>query len=106
MPCHNHRYLILHNVYLVVYIVLWLLTIIILLFSFSFPKGAVGYDFSSFSSPSQLEEGFSKVSKLLLQHGVTGYCPTVVTSSRDYYKKVCLCYMRATPTIVNASFYH
>ncbi len=28
------------------------------------------------------------VSRGLLQHGVTAYCPTLVTSSQDYYHRV------------------
>lgn len=50
-------------------------------------NGACGYDFSSFSSPSEVRKGLETVSKVLLQHGVTGYCPTVVTSSKEYYQK-------------------
>ena len=32
-------------------------------------------------------EDISRVSRGLLEHGVTAYCPTVVTSSPDYYKR-------------------
>ena len=34
-----------------------------------------------------MAEGVAKVSRHLLEHGVTAYCPTVVTASPDYYKK-------------------
>ena len=29
----------------------------------------------------------AKVSRHLLEHGVTAYCPTVVTASPDYYRR-------------------
>ena len=35
-----------------------------------------------------MSEGVSRVSQGLLEHGVTAYCPTIVTSSPDYYKKI------------------
>lgn len=35
-----------------------------------------------------VEKSLNKVSRGLLQHGVTAYCPTLVTSSRDYYHRV------------------
>ena len=34
-----------------------------------------------------MAEGVAKVSRCLLEHGVTAYCPTVVTASPDYYKR-------------------
>lgn len=34
-----------------------------------------------------MSEDVSKVSQRLLEHGVTAYCPTIVTSSPDYYKR-------------------
>ena len=33
-----------------------------------------------------MSEDVSRVSRGLLEHGVTAYCPTVVTSSPEYYK--------------------
>lgn len=35
-----------------------------------------------------VEEGVQKVAKNILQHGVTSFCPTLVTSNRDTYHKV------------------
>lgn len=49
--------------------------------------GGFGVDFSS--DPDKLEEGLKIVAKGLLQHGVTSYCPTIVTSSQESYKEVC-----------------
>lgn len=50
------------------------------------PTGAFGVDFSTESH--DLAEGIKRVSKGLLPHGVTSYCPTVITSHPDVYKKV------------------
>ena len=36
---------------------------------------------------SKVSEGIAKVSRGLLKHGVTAYCPTIVTASPDYYKR-------------------
>lgn len=36
----------------------------------------------------EVSKDVEKVSRGLLQHGVTAYCPTLVTSSRDYYHRV------------------
>ena len=41
-------------------------------------------DFSSLKEE-EVSESLSKVSRGILQHGVTAYCPTLVTSSQDYY---------------------
>ena len=44
-----------------------------------------------FTLPSSTtEQDVCKVSYGLLQHGVTAYCPTVITSSKEDYKQVCL----------------
>ena len=51
--------------------------------------GALGIDFSSFTSAADAEKGVSMVAEHLLEHGVTSFCPTVVTSLPDYYKMVC-----------------
>ena len=53
---------------------------------FLFILGGFGVDFSSDSD--KLEQGLKTVSKCLLQHGVTSYCPTIVTSSQASYKEV------------------
>ena len=48
--------------------------------------GAFGIDFTL---PSQtIEDDVCQVSRGLLQHGVTAYCPTIITSSKDDYKQV------------------
>lgn len=47
--------------------------------------GGYGYDFSF---EDKTEEGLAIVSKKLLEHGVTAFCPTVVTSPVDIYRKV------------------
>lgn len=43
-------------------------------------------DFSS--DIDNLEEGLLTVAKGLLQHGVTSYCPTIVTSTQQSYNEV------------------
>ena len=50
------------------------------------PEGGFGVDFSS--DIENLEEGLVTVAKGLLQHGVTSYCPTIVTSSQENYNEV------------------
>lgn len=47
--------------------------------------GGYGYDFSF---EENTEEGINVVSKKLLCHGVTSFCPTVVTSPNVVYQKV------------------
>lgn len=49
-------------------------------------SGGFGVDFSS--DPDKLEEGLKTVAKGLLQHGVTSYCPTIVTSPQESYSEV------------------
>ncbi|XP_028132205.2 N-acetylglucosamine-6-phosphate deacetylase [Diabrotica virgifera virgifera] len=48
-------------------------------------NGGFGYDFSYHG---HTEEAVKVVSKKLLQHGVTGYCPTVVTSPAYVYHDI------------------
>ncbi|KAJ8935065.1 hypothetical protein NQ318_007164 [Aromia moschata] len=48
-------------------------------------NGGYGYDFSF---RDRTEEGVDLVSKKLLSHGVTSYCPTLVTSPQEVYHKV------------------
>ena len=43
-------------------------------------------DFSS--DTDDLEKGLETVAKGLLQHGVTSYCPTIVTSTQQSYNEV------------------
>ncbi|XP_015121070.1 N-acetylglucosamine-6-phosphate deacetylase [Diachasma alloeum] len=49
-------------------------------------NGGYGIDFSH--NVDHVEEGVSKVAKELLAHGVTSFCPTLVTSSAETYRKV------------------
>ncbi|XP_011298075.1 putative N-acetylglucosamine-6-phosphate deacetylase [Fopius arisanus] len=49
-------------------------------------NGGYGIDFSH--NIENVEEGISKVAKELLGHGVTSFCPTLVTSSPEVYRKV------------------
>lgn len=49
-------------------------------------NGGFGVDFSS--DLDELEEGLKTVAKGLLQHGVTSYCPTIVTSSQESYSEI------------------
>uniref|UniRef100_A0A336LUT2 N-acetylglucosamine-6-phosphate deacetylase n=1 Tax=Culicoides sonorensis TaxID=179676 RepID=A0A336LUT2_CULSO len=49
-------------------------------------NGGYGVDFSY--DVDTVEQGVSKVAKELLKHGVTSFCPTVVTNSKDVYAKV------------------
>jgi N-acetylglucosamine-6-phosphate deacetylase len=49
-------------------------------------KGAFGVDFSS--TKDDLVSGVAKVANGLLKHGVTAFCPTVITSHPDEYAKV------------------
>ena len=48
-------------------------------------NGAYGVDFSSCTEPGQLTQGLAKVKKLLLQQGVTAFCPTIVSSLPETY---------------------
>lgn len=48
-------------------------------------NGGFGYDFSS--SSDTLNKALDVVSKEILQHGVTSYCPTLVTSTPEFYKE-------------------
>ncbi|XP_045489210.1 N-acetylglucosamine-6-phosphate deacetylase [Pieris rapae] len=49
-------------------------------------NGGWGVDFSYDSE--NVEEGIHKVAKELLSHGVTSFCPTMVTSDKDKYSKI------------------
>ena len=55
--------------------------------------GAVGVDFSSFEDDSAAEMGIKLVAKKLLEHGVTGFCPTLVTGLPAYYHRVSMAYL-------------
>lgn len=49
-------------------------------------NGGFGVDFSSDSD--KLEGGLVTVAKGLLQHGVTSFCPTIVTSTQQSYNEI------------------
>jgi len=49
-------------------------------------NGGYGVDFSY--DVSTVDEGIAKVSKGLLEHGVTSFCPTLVTSPTETYHRV------------------
>lgn len=38
--------------------------------------------------PENVEEGISLVSQKLLSHGVTSFCPTIVTSPKEVYHEI------------------
>lgn len=48
--------------------------------------GGFGVDFAN--NVDNVEKGLNMVSEGLLQYGVTGFCPTIVSSSREDYHKV------------------
>jgi len=48
--------------------------------------GGFGIDFSY--NVDNVEEGIAKVAKGLLEHGVTSFCPTLVTSPSEIYHKI------------------
>jgi N-acetylglucosamine-6-phosphate deacetylase len=49
-------------------------------------SGGFGVDFSH--DVETIEEGVAKVAKGVLAHGVTSFCPTLVSSHPDVYHKV------------------
>lgn len=52
-------------------------------------NGAFGEDFTSgLGNPESAEQLITKVGLGLLSHGVTGYCPTIVTSPSSVYKQL------------------
>lgn len=52
-------------------------------------NGAYGVDFSSCTeTPTQLAEGLATVRKELLKHGVTAFCPTIISSAPATYAKL------------------
>jgi len=52
--------------------------------------GAYGVDFSDSHAADlhDVERGIMKVAKGLLSHGVTSFCPTLVTSPPAFYQRV------------------
>lgn len=49
-------------------------------------QGAFGYDFSY--NIDDIEEALAIVSEKLLAHGITSFCPTVITSPSSVYQRV------------------
>jgi N-acetylglucosamine-6-phosphate deacetylase len=49
-------------------------------------NGGFGHDFSSNSE--NISESLDIVSRKLLQYGVTSFCPTIISSDKDTYKRV------------------
>jgi N-acetylglucosamine-6-phosphate deacetylase len=49
-------------------------------------NGAIGVDFSCGDDGRSLTEGVSAVAAHVAKHGVTVFCPTIITSSSDVYK--------------------
>ncbi|XP_004927838.1 N-acetylglucosamine-6-phosphate deacetylase [Bombyx mori] len=49
-------------------------------------NGGWGVDFSRDSD--NIEEGVAKVAKNLLAHGVTAFCPTMITSDQEIYRQI------------------
>ena len=44
-------------------------------------------DFSYFSSEEEYVADVQKVARGMLQHGVTAFCPTIITSQKDFYSR-------------------
>ncbi|XP_026326756.1 N-acetylglucosamine-6-phosphate deacetylase [Hyposmocoma kahamanoa] len=49
-------------------------------------NGGLGIDFSY--NHENVEQGIEKVAKELLKHGVTAFCPTMVTSDKETYRQI------------------
>lgn len=54
--------------------------------SLIFFQGGLGIDFSY--NHENVEQGIEKVAKELLKHGVTSFCPTMVTSDKETYRQI------------------
>ena len=50
-------------------------------------NGCFGVDFSS-SHSDDIEQGIALVRKRLLEQGVTGFCPTIITSAPERYHEI------------------
>ena len=48
--------------------------------------GAFGVDFSA--PKEDISKGLPKVARGILSHGVTSFCPTIITSPSDVYHKL------------------
>jgi len=47
-----------------------------------------GFDVDFSTNPDQLAQKIATVAEKLVKFGVTSFCPTIVSSSADFYKKV------------------
>lgn len=52
-------------------------------------SGGFGIDFTA--NTTDVEGGINLVAKKLLKHGVTSFCPTVISSEKEIYHKVLPC---------------
>ena len=59
-------------------------------------NGAMGVDFSCGDNGKSLTEGVAVVAAHVVEHGVTVFCPTVITSSRDVYQS-CIAHFKPSP---------
>lgn len=53
-----------------------------------FFSGGFGVDFAH--NTENVEAGIERVARGILAHGVTSFCPTLVTSTPEVYRKVCI----------------
>lgn len=67
-------------IYSLCYITLYLYTSLI------FFQGGLGIDFSY--NHENVDQGIQKVANELLKHGVTSFCPTMVTSDKETYRQI------------------
>lgn len=55
-------------------------------------NGAFGVDFSTLPDgvepEAAIQDGVATVAKGILRHGVTGFCPTVITSNKAAYRQI------------------
>uniref|UniRef100_I3JSI9 N-acetylglucosamine-6-phosphate deacetylase n=1 Tax=Oreochromis niloticus TaxID=8128 RepID=I3JSI9_ORENI len=60
-------------------------------------NGGYGIDFSQASE--NVSDGVSFVAKKILEHGVTSFCPTLVTSPPEVYHKVTVSFLSVLPQV-------
>lgn len=58
----------------------------LLMYCLIFFQGGLGIDFSY--NHENVDQGVQKVAKELLKHGVTSFCPTMVTSDKETYQEI------------------
>ena len=57
-----------------------------ILINFVLVSGGFGVDFSK--SKGSVKDGLKKVARGILAHGVTSFCPTMISSPKEAYHKV------------------